>query len=235
MNLTDKICVTLMPEKTGQLKFLLSKTGKYRVKYVEVRWDIFNFKESKNFSEIAETLHDFGEETKFIFTVRRKEEGGYFRGQEKERLEIVRKVTELSPHFFDLEIETIKDNPSLLDLMDEKGVEVIASHHDFTGTPEEGSLNEKLKDAESKGDIAKIVTFAKETSDNLKILNLYKVKRKKLIAFCMGSLGLISRVLGVYLGAPFTYCSLPNEKAAPGQPSINELRGFLNVLASRTE
>jgi 3-dehydroquinate dehydratase type I len=77
-------------------------------------------------------------------------------------------------------------------------------------------------------DVLKIVTFARSWEDNLRILSLIplaKTRRKKMVAFCMGEKGKMSRIFAPCLGAPWTYASLRRERSsAPGQLTVTEMR-----------
>jgi 3-dehydroquinate dehydratase type I len=77
-------------------------------------------------------------------------------------------------------------------------------------------------------DVVKIVPFARSWEDNLNILSLIplaKEKKQKIVAFCMGEKGKISRIFSPFLGAAWTYASLSQSKvSAPGQLTVRELR-----------
>jgi len=72
-----------------------------------------------------------------------------------------------------------------------------------------------------------MVPFAESWEDNLTILSLLpfaKERRQKIVAFCMGEKGKISRVISPFLGAAWTYASLDKDRAsAPGQLTVREL------------
>ena len=51
--------------------------------------------------------------------------------------------------------------------------------------------------------------------------------KQNLIAFAMGDSGKMSRILCLYLGAPFTYVSL-GKPVAPGQFSLDQIKKILN-------
>ena len=70
------------------------------------------------------------------------------------------------------------------------------------------------------------VTTAKTVSDIPKILSLYDNKNTRLIAFCMGDIGKVSRLLSLFLGSPFTYVSLGKPIAA-GQLKLDEVKSML--------
>ena len=73
--------------------------------------------------------------------------------------------------------------------------------------------------------ILKVVTRANKLQDAINILSVYDtIKNVTLIAFAMGELGVLSRVLcTVYGNAPFTYASF-NRSTAPGQINRESLR-----------
>jgi 3-dehydroquinate dehydratase type I len=77
-------------------------------------------------------------------------------------------------------------------------------------------------------DVTKIVTFANSWEDNLSTLSLIpfaKERRRKIVAFCMGEKGKISRIFSPFLGAAWTYASLNrNRVSAPGQLTVRELK-----------
>ncbi len=148
--------------------------------------------------------------------------GGKFDGPEERRFEILKGAIAHGYKYVDVELEA--DDALRKDLITfarEHDCKVIISTHDFKSTPEELEL---LLDAIvlAGADIAKIVTTPETDKDCKKLISLYPRSPIPLIAFCMGDIGRFTRVLGHYLGAPFTYVSL-GEKTAPGQFSIGEM------------
>jgi 3-dehydroquinate dehydratase type I len=77
-------------------------------------------------------------------------------------------------------------------------------------------------------EVVKIVPFARSFEDNLKILSLlsYARERKhKIVAFCMGEKGKMSRIFAPLMGAAWTYASWKRQKtSAPGQLTVWELK-----------
>ena len=66
---------------------------------------------------------------------------------------------------------------------------------------------------------------AQQPADNLRVLDLLRNAAKPTVAFCMGDLGMPSRILGAKYGAPFTYAAFNKERGiAPGMPSFDELK-----------
>jgi 3-dehydroquinate dehydratase I len=78
------------------------------------------------------------------------------------------------------------------------------------------------------------VTLAQTPADNLRTLSLIPEARKmgvKVITFCMGPMGILSRIATVLLGGYLTFAALgKGEAAAPGQIPIREMRTLLELL-----
>ena len=89
---------------------------------------------------------------------------------------------------------------------------IIISTHIVDRTPSREALEEIFKKMSATGaDIIKIVTHAKTMTDNLRILELIPQAHKKgikIIAFCMGPFGRISRIFSHLMGAYMTFASL---------------------------
>ena len=194
---------------------------------VEVRLD---YLEDLDVNVLSSTLRPYMD--KLVLTLRPRYENGLFEGDEEERVEILKQLSQEGPAYVDIELRS----PMLQDLSKElmkAGITVIVSWHDFEETPETDELQKIANLAMSCGSIAKVVTMAKSFSDNLRILSLYHTGDKhRLIAFCMGAEGVLSRFLSVMLGAPFMYVSLPGAPTAPGQPSITEAKELIRILSS---
>src|SRR5207302_60588 len=56
-------------------------------------------------------------------------------------------------------------------------------------------------------DVVKLAVRAQRPTDNWRVLELLHKSPKPTVAFCMGDLGLPSRILGARYGAPFTYAA----------------------------
>lgn len=194
---------------------------------VEVRLD---YLEDLDVNVLSSTLRPYMD--KLVLTLRPRYENGLFGGDEEERVEILKQLSQEGPAYVDIELRS----PMIQDLSKElmkAGITVIVSWHDFEETPETDELQKIANLAMSCGSIAKVVTMAKSFSDNLRILSLYHTGDKhRLIAFCMGAEGVLSRFLSVMLGAPFMYVSLPGAPTAPGQPSITEAKELIRILSS---
>ncbi len=176
-----------------------------------------------------------------LVTNRKKTEGGFFTGTEAQRIRELKRAVSLGADMVDIELSAgIKSISGLVRHIDETGrsTRLLVSWHDFTGTPADRVLRNKVsKCARAGADTIKIVTLANRAEDNLRVLSLIPLAAEMgcgAVAFCMGSLGRVSRVAGPFLGAPFTFGSLePGAETAPGQMTVSELKRIFAVLEDK--
>jgi len=185
--------------------------------YVEFRVD----KLRRPSAGIAKELSRFAR--KCVITVRSRKEGGSFPGGEGERLALISTLARMRPAYLDVELSTVKANPSWWRSLP-RGSKRIVSWHDFERTPPTRTLRGVRDAALKEGDVAKLVSTATKAEDNLTMISLCEVALGSVIAFCMGEAGAISRVLSLNSGAPLVYAALPNEAVAPGQLSITTMK-----------
>jgi 3-dehydroquinate dehydratase type I len=164
----------------------------------------------------------------FIVTHRRKEEGGRYRGDERKRLGVLQEAIDLGTDYVDVELATER---SLLQglIRNKRSTRILLSFHDFRKTPPPKELQKLLDQmVRLEADVVKIVSFARSWEDNLNILSLLpfaKERKQKIVAFCMGEKGKISRIFSPFLGAAWTYASLNQSKtSAPGQLTAQALK-----------
>ena len=170
-----------------------------------------------------------------IATCRSKIDGGQFKGPDEARIQLLRDAVRAD--YVDIEVSTPREHlQPFLEGTDPS--KIILSYHDFSHTPEDFN---PLYDAmcEMPGDIIKIVTYARDLSDNLKMFDLLKrakQENKKLIGLCMGDLGEISRVLSPLFGGFLTFGSLETgQESAPGQMPAKTLKDIYRVNTARSD
>ena len=113
---------------------------------------------------------------------------------------------------------------------------VVLSRHFPEETPSEKDLSALLRDLSGSGcGIVKIVTRARRAEDNLRVLDLIPMARErgvKIIAFCMGPLGRVSRVASPLLGGFLTFAALEKgAESADGQLPVQEMKAILESLS----
>ena len=117
------------------------------------------------------------------------------------------------------------------------GAKPIVSYHKFDGALSVSAM-EKILDEEiaSGASVCKIVTTAKQIEDNLPALSFvsFASSKAKLVCFCMGEHGKISRLLSPLFGAFFTFASLEQgSETAAGQMSISEMRTAYSSIGDK--
>jgi len=112
----------------------------------------------------------------------------------------------------------------------------IVSYHKFEG-PLSVPEMEKILEQEisSGGSICKIITTANKVEDNVAMLNFVSAMfdKAKLVCFCLGEHGKVSRLLSPMFGAFFTFASLEQGiETAPGQMTIQEMKTAYHILGA---
>lgn len=159
-----------------------------------------------------------------VCTLRPASEGGMFSGAEKERASILKLVSEYGPHMVDIEASALARNRDLAAYVRGTGTPILASWHDFSGTPGPAALSRRLASMQRLSPHVKMVTTARGPGDAARVLALYGgFAGGSLVAFAMGEHGRLSRILCLYMGSPWTYVSM-GRPVAPGQYSLAQVR-----------
>ncbi len=169
-----------------------------------------------------------GKRTKpVIVTNRPVREGGKFAGSEEERVSLLRQAVQLGADYIDIEHDSIQRLCG--DTERRVPTKIIVSYHNFRETPKNlTDIHRKL--SQSGADIVKIVTHANSITDNISIYRLLQQSQTPMVSFCMGELGIISRILYKRFGSYLTFASLRTGKeSAPGQIGVNELLNTYRV------
>ena len=160
-----------------------------------------------------------------IVTVRSAAEGGAWTGAEAERIALLERLVKLRPDYIDVEYAAWKCSRRLQTAV--RTTRWIVSHHDVADTP--ADLNPILDDlAATPADVLKAVFTAQDATDACRVLAQLRSRaaRRPTVALAMGEAGLATRILARKFGAFLTFASLHAEgQSAPGQPTIDELRG----------
>ena len=157
--------------------------------------------------------------TPVVATCRRREDRGRWSGDEETRLRVLKNAIVAGVEYVDLEIDIAKSVPRY------GSTKRIVSYHNFDETPADlEKIHSKLLECDP--DIVKLVTMANWPSDNARLLDLVRRSKVPMVGFCMGELGVISRILCGKFGSPFTYATFSRERElAPGQLSFDEMKG----------
>ena len=156
--------------------------------------------------------------TPVVVTCRRREDKGLWKGTEEQRQTLLREAIIGGAEYVDIEEDIAASIPRYGD------TRRIVSYHNFDETPVDlDGIYQRM--AKCDPDVIKIVTMANSPLDNVRLLQLAEQADIPTVAFCMGEMGLPSRVLCARTGAPFTYAGFSREREmAPGQLTYEEMR-----------
>ena len=245
------VCVAI-PITSGDLERneeVLKKVLDENPEFVELRFDYIEDIQQITPTCLKSLLNLIGSQAQTIFTFREFSEGGELELGKVEHLKVIKLLIEAHPQYYDIEMNNDRETlRTVINMARENDVKLIYSFHDFEKTP---SYDEALKIIEKfkeelvnnyavdfisiKKIIFKLIFTAQRFEDNLipmKICRdlLEKNKYKNVISFCMGELGIFSRIMCVIAGSFLTYASL-EERTAPGQINIKNMRDFLQILS----
>lgn len=212
----SKVCVSLATDSVDRLPSLIDRAIQRGADYMEIRFDHMIYKDIDHALEITKKIKN-----RAIFTLRSKDEGGFFEGDGDEQISLLEKIGLTKPMLLDIEITVLKKDKALTKFLRDKKIPLLVSSHNFRTTPNISSLLRKFEEMSKYSNYVKLVTTARNSGDNFKVLSLYDNNiNTNLIAFAMGEHGISSRLLcTLYGGSPFTYASLDNP-LAPGQLDI---------------
>ena len=224
-----RICVSILPKNIVEALGLIKRAEKAKADFIEVRLDCL---------ETSRTLSELSKNTKIplIATNKLRCEKGSFSGAETERQLTLLNAAKNGFEYVDVELSSPK-HMETIDKLKQLGAKPIVSFHKFDGTLSSSEMGNTLKQEISCGAaVCKIVTAAKNIEDNLTVLNFISAmpSRVKLVCFCMGENGKVSRLLSPMFGAFFTFASLEQgSETASGQISIQEMRIAYDLLGAK--
>jgi len=208
------ICVAISDKNISNCLVALEQ-----VEMAEIRLDLTGF----NIEEIEKV---FSLPKKLVATLRPD------KCSDEERIIKLKTAIKAGAKYVDLEFESPEDyRKELIGYAHRNNSDVIISYHNFKNTPDTYILNKTLKDCFNYGaDLAKIVTTAVVNMDNAKILSLYN-NPGRIIAFCMGEMGKLTRIIAPFLGAEFTFAAMDEGDAtAPGQIKYSDMKSIMDKL-----
>jgi 3-dehydroquinate dehydratase-1 len=220
VSIKTKVCAPISEKNPGEV--LLSAQ-----KYIDKGADLLELRIDYLKNPTPTGIKDLIKEIDFpiIATNRMKEEGGFFSGSEKERIDILLAAASHS-EYVDIELET---EPNLRSNVIESSNCSIISFHDFQKTPPLNELLDIVKIEKELGDIAKFAVMPQNMEDTLTVLQVLS-KYPQTIGISMGDMGKYTRVASSLFGAPITFASglVAN---APGQLDIETTKYIMKKLA----
>lgn len=138
----------------------------------------------------------------------------------------------------DVELASIADGAqSTLDHVHEHDASVVASVHDFDGTPPRDELATRLAEAAAAGDVGKLAVTAVDREDVLRLLSATLATSETgatVATMAMGEVGRHSRAVAPLYGSRLGYAPVdPGEATAPGQYDLATLAELVARLGGR--
>lgn len=232
-----KIAVPITGKTTDEIIEQAQQILKKDPDLVEWRIDFFNKIAHKDdlkqaASQLRKTLGD----TPLLTTFRTKAEGGNLLLADEDYFEICHVVIDLGLTDA-IDVELFHDQSEIDKILKQaraKDIKTIMSSHDFSKTPSQDEIVDRLSKMDDRGgDVAKIAVMPKNNLDVLTLLKATAVANEKLdcpiISMSMGDLGKVSRISGEVFGSVLSFATV-GEASAPGQIPIDDLRRDLENL-----
>lgn len=224
-----RICVSIFPKNGAEAQRLIKISEVAKADLIEVRLD--RLESSTNLKEIINSS-----KIPLVATHKLTGEHGFFSGTEAERQQSLLNAAENGFEYVDVDLSS-SNRQETIDKLKQLGAKPIVSHHEYEGALSHSAMDKVLEQEILSGaSVCKIVVTARKIEDNLAVLNFVAShsEKAKLVCFCMGEAGKVSRLLSPMFGAFFTFASLEQgAETAKGQMSIGEMKAAYNLLEAR--
>ncbi len=233
-----KICVPILGKTEDEILAAAKEAKASVADLAELRIDWYEYaKEIDRILPLVQNVKEILEDLPLIFTFRTTNEGGKTEISQEEYEELNLNVLHSGCiDILDVEIESGDDVVKrLVREAHQTGVKIIASNHDFEGTPEKEVILKQLKRMDLLGaDILKMAVLPRSKQDVLLlIMATLEMKenytKKPIVTMSMGEEGLISRLSGEVFGSSITFGSI-TKASAPGQIPVDVLSKVLKLL-----
>ena len=218
-------CIPIIAANTNEALKKMSE-AEFRADIFEIRLDLM-----KSF-DIGELIHSPNRPV--LMTYRSEQECGKGLAHPGIRTEYLISASNEGAAYVDVELSMPEEYREMI--CESKGnSRIVISTHIGDRTPSNQALEGIFSDSvEAGADVVKIITWAKEWEDNLKVLELIPRAQKQkveIVAFCMGPIGRISRIFSYLMGAHFTFTSLDTgQESAAGQIPEIEMRRMVEYF-----
>lgn len=213
------ICVPIFQKDREKVLKVANEAVKLGTDLLELRIDFLLDPDPQKVIHLLEEIN-----FPLIATNRMREEGGYFRGSEAERTDILLETVQYVD-FVDIELRT-EDKYRSKVINASKSA--IISYHDFQSTPPIKELQRIVTEEKKLGKIAKFAVMPNNMQDTLNVLEVVN-HSENTIGISMGEMGRYTRILASLFGSPITYASLDGG-SAPGQLNIRETKEIIDKL-----
>ena len=205
------ICVSIGRGRHQMMIAEYNALAEQGAELVELRLDYI--RRSVNLKRLLE-----GKPCPVVITIRRPKDGGKWMRSEEDRMTLIRTAIAHGVDYIDLEWDIAEKVPRY------GNTQRIISYHNFDETPDNlPKIHKRLQKCDP--DIIKLVTTANNPIDNIRVLRLCRDSTVPTVAFCMGEMGVTSRILCGRFGSPMTYATFhPDRQLAPGQLTYQQMQ-----------
>ncbi|MFL0246835.1 type I 3-dehydroquinate dehydratase [Candidatus Clostridium stratigraminis] len=233
-----KVCVPII-EKTKE--DIIAEAVIFSNIHVDiVEWRVDVFEDAFDTEKVKAVLKDLVpalNNIPLLFTYRTSKEGGGKAIESENYVELNKTAAETGlVDLIDVELftgdEIVKE---IIESAHGANVKVVASNHDFEGTPSKKEIIKRLRKMQDLGaDILKIAVMPKNKIDVLKLLEATAIMSEKyadrpLITVSMSDMGTLSRITGEIFGSAVTFGGY-NKTSAPGQLKLEDLHNALQLI-----
>jgi 3-dehydroquinate dehydratase-1 len=187
-------------------------------------------------------LDDYDGQLPIIATNRAASEGGEATAPEADRLDVLREAgADEAVAAVDVELDSLRAPPGADLAADVRAddVAVVASVHDFEGTPPTSRLRSLLHEAAAVGDVGKLAVTADDAGDALALLSATRAATAwgdRVATMAMGEAGQHTRAVAPAYGSRIGYAPVDHAEAtAPGQYALGELADLVERLGGRDD
>ncbi len=232
------ICVPVMAAGKADIIAQIKSLAERGAQMIEWRVDAFEDVENLNaIREVLAGVSPYLENTIFVYTFRSKKQGGQ-KTLDAGQIYDIHQIGAESDcvDFVDVEFFEAERPLKEIHTLQKMGAHVIASHHDFSQTPEPdvmGMILEKMKD--SGADVVKLAVMPHTPEDVIHLLNVTAefhsaYPETPVITMSMGRMGCLSRIAGETFGSCVTF-GADAVASAPGQLPMEELDRILEAVS----
>lgn len=233
------VCVPVMEADADEIERQVTALCESRADVIEWRVDAFDaYRDCNVVRQVLQRLKPLvkGREKLFLYTFRSKLQGGM--GETEGGL--LKDLQDLAAEsgcvdILDLEFFEEKSPLFAIRRLQDAGVRVITSHHDFEETPEPGVMKMLLERMCAGGaDIVKLAVTPKNHQDVLNLLAVTAAFHEEnpgtpVVTMSMGKLGSISRLCGEAFGSCMSFGAY-RKASAPGQYEMEDLVAILDRI-----
>ncbi len=235
---TPKIIVPIVGRTKDEI--INAAINLQNVNFDIVEWRVDWFYDVNNFDEVRNVLKEMRKilsDTPLLFTFRTFKEGGE-KAINPEDYVVLNKEACKSGFIDMVDVEAFTGDEYVKEIIEcahDNQVKVVASNHDFSGTPDKDELISRMrKMQEMNADIPKIAMMPKCKKDVLALLEataemVDEYADRPIITMSMGGLGLISRLCGEVFGSCATFGAV-GQVSAPGQMNVDGLNTVLKLI-----